>query len=83
MSNDFEVSKSIGGSLKSVCGHDAKGQWAFEYEKKSNQVSVNVLLDFGNDGDGGGKKFSSDLDATDINELIQWLYTVKTQLLDK
>lgn len=81
MATDVDVSNAIGGKFKAKNGEPVC-KWGFEFKQSSKEASMNVYLN----GVGAvvmdlcESQLTCDLNKKDINQLIQWLYSVKCQL---
>jgi hypothetical protein len=79
MSNNVGVSNSIGGALMSA-EVGKVGEWSFDFELARKTVYLKVSLANENTVGLRQSSISNALVKDDINQLIQWLYAVKSSM---
>ena len=82
MSNGVDVSNSIGGNLQIGTSNKKAGEWSFEYSQESKSTCIKVQLENSTKEQSalGATTLESPLEKSDINQLIQWLYAVKSNM---
>ena len=85
MSESVGVSNAIGGSLNKDSSNkesEKAGEWSFEYNQadKAACLKVNIAQDNAMVIGSSDSNFNCNLDKSDVNQLIQWLYAVKSNM---
>lgn len=82
MSNSVGVSNSISGNLNKDSSNEKAGEWSFEYNQadKATCLKVNIAQTDAMLMGTNGSDFNCKLDKNDVNQLIQWLYAVKSNM---
>ncbi len=82
MPDSIGVSNAIGGKLNNDSSNEKAGEWSFEYNQadKAACLKVNITLENAIVIGSSGSEFNCKLEKDDVNQLIQWLYAVKSNM---
>jgi len=82
MPDSIGVSNAIGGNLNNDSSNEKAGEWSFEYNQadKAACLKVNIAQTDAIVMGENGSDFNCKLGKDDVNQIIQWLYAVKSNM---